>query len=219
MVAVSLDDNRVDSSVAFEVSDKRVYVVDDNRDVRRSLHFSLAAIGVVAWPFVCAQDFLDQIGTLRPAPILLDVRMPGMDGHELLAALRDRGIGWPVIMMSAHGDIPIAVRSIKLGAVDFLEKPFSFGDLEELLSEAQDQVVEVAQIADARKAARAVWSSLSPREAEVIDILVAGVANKVVAEELGLSVRTVEIHRANAMAKLKLRSMAQVVVLKAKMAS
>lgn len=105
---------------------KQVYVVDDNSDVRRSLHFSLSAIDIVSWPFSCAQDLLDQAASLPPAPLLLDIKMPGIDGLEALTLLRDQGIDWPVIMMSAHGDIKMAVKSIKLGAADFLEKPFKF---------------------------------------------------------------------------------------------
>lgn len=194
-------------------SDRRVYVVDDNRDVRRSLHFSLAAVGISAWPFVCAQDFLDQADTLTPSPILLDVRMPEIDGLQMLAALRDRNIGWPVIMMSAHGDIPIAVQSIQLGAVDFLEKPFGIGELELLLSNAYVHLSEVTCRAEVRVRARAAWERLSAREAQVIELLLTGVSNKVVAQELGLSPRTVEIHRASGLAKLELKSLAQVALL------
>ncbi len=195
-------------------SERRVYVVDDNSDVRRSLHFSLASIGIAAWPFVCAQDFLDQATTLTPDPILLDVRMPGMDGLQLLTTLRDHHVNWPVIMMSAHGGIPIAVQSIKLGAIDFLEKPFKIGDLEDILSEAYAHLAEATQLSKARSHAQEAWKGLTQREAQVLDLLMAGAANKAVAHELNLSVRTIEIHRGRALSKLKLKSLAQVVFLR-----
>jgi two-component system response regulator FixJ len=201
------------------VAERRVYVIDDDSDIRRSLHFGLASVNIVAWPFVCAQDFLDQVATLAPSPILLDVRMPGMNGVELLARLRELNIHWPVIMMSAHGDIPIAVSSIKLGATDFLEKPFAFGELEELIAQADSQLAESMRHEEERAKARAAWDRLTARESQVIELLITGVANKVVAAELDLSVRTVEIHRASAMVKLNVKSLAQVVALRIAMTS
>ena len=193
---------------------RQVYVIDDDPDVRRSLHSSLAAAGITGWPFACAQDFLEQVDILAPFPVLLDIRMPGMDGLELLASLRDRHILWPVIMMSAHGDIPVAVRSMRLGAVDFLEKPFKFENLEALLHEAEANLPKATQLTASRLEARRVFQGLSPREKQVIDLLVAGKANKAIGDKLRISARTVEVHRAHALRKLGLKSLAQVAVLK-----
>jgi len=194
-------------------SQKRVYVVDDNSDVRRSLHFSLASVDIVGWPFVCAQDFLDGAASLPPAPLLLDVKMPGIDGLETLTLLREQGINWPTIMMSAHGDISMAVKSIQLGAVDFLEKPFKFEELVELLDAAYQNLEQVGESKFSKHEAQELLDRMSPREAEVIDLLVQGDANKTVANELGLSVRTVEVHRANAFAKIGVKNLPQVLAL------
>lgn len=192
----------------------RVYVIDDDSDIRRSLHSSLGSAGIVAWPFASAQDFLEHEASLDPGPILLDVRMPGIGGIELLARLRKLEIDWPVIMMSAHGGIPIAVQSMKLGAVDFLEKPFNFGELELLLRKAHKQINERKASSLTRRQADAIFATLTPREAQVIDLLVAGAPNKTVASELGISLRTVETHRAKALEKLGVKSLALVVALK-----
>lgn len=196
------------------VGKRRVYVVDDNRDVRRSLHFSLSALGIDVRSFVCAQDLLGELDTLAPSPILLDIRMPKIDGLETLARLRERNVHWPVIMMSAHGDIPIAVESIKLGAVDFLEKPFELGVLEELLMEAWPKLQKAVQVSLTLGDMQRAWAQLTPREEQVLNRLSAGAPNKAVAREFGLSVRTIENHRANGLAKLGLKSMAEVVALK-----
>lgn len=190
---------------------KHVYIVDDNSDLRRSLHVSLAAVKIVGWPFSCAQDLLDQADSLVPAPLLLDVMMPKIDGLEALTLLREQGINWPVIMMSAHGDIKIAVKSIRLGAVDFLEKPFKFEDLESLLEAAFKHLASVPKVELSKRDAQALLGRLSSREGEVIELLVKGNSNKIVGEVLGLSPRTVEIHRAHAMRKIGVKSLAEVV--------
>lgn len=196
-----------------EDAQKRVYIVDDNSDIRRSLHFSLATVNIVAWPFVGAQDFLDAAASLTPAPLLLDIKMPGIDGIEALTFLREQGINWPTIMMSAHGDISIAVKSMQLGAVDFLEKPFKFEDLVELLDTAYENLAQTGEGKFSKRDAQDLLSRMSPREAEIIERLVQGDANKKVASDLGLSVRTVEVHRANAMAKIGVKSLPQILAL------
>lgn len=190
-----------------------VYVVDDHSDVRRAIHFSLSAVGIVGWSFANAHDFLEQLDTLVPAPVLLDLRMPGIDGLEALAILRSRDIHWPVIMMSAHGEIPLAVRAIQLGAVDFLEKPFCFKDLEEGLGRAYENLEQTIKANLTRRQAQELLATLTPREKQVLNLLVSGLSNKVVASQLGISDRTVEIHRFNLMAKLGLKSLAQAVSL------
>ena len=188
-----------------------VYVIDDDSDVRRSLHFLLSTIRLKSWPFASAQDFLDNSEGLSPAPILLDIRMPNIDGLRLMSLLRDREIDWPVIIMSAHGDIQVAVKATKLGAVEFLEKPFEFSALESSLRIAFAQLASVDGNLAARNSARAIFALLSVREHDVIQGLMQGVPNKVVAHMLNLSVRTVEMHRANALAKLQVKSIAEVI--------
>jgi two-component system response regulator FixJ len=192
-------------------SGSTVYIIDDESDVRRSLHFLLASAGLVSWPFASAQDFLDNFGGLEPAPVLIDIRMPGMDGLELMALMRERGVNWPVIMMSAHGDIKVAVKAIKLGAIEFLEKPFQFEALNLSLQAAFAQLAQANDSFVARNAARVAFALLSPREAAVINVLMRGIPNKTAAHVLDLSVRTVEMHRANALAKLQVKSIAEVI--------
>lgn len=188
-----------------------VYVIDDEIDVRRSLHFLLSTIGLVSWPFASAQDFLDNLSTLEPAPILLDIRMPSIDGLQLMSIMRERGINWPTIVISAHGDIQVAVKAMKLGAEEFLEKPFKFDQLDLCLQSAFARLADLNNSFAARNAARAAIALLSPREIEVIDVLMQGIPNKTAAHMLDLSVRTVEMHRANALAKLNVKSMAAVI--------
>lgn len=188
-----------------------VYVIDDESEVRKSLHFLLSTAGLVSWPFASAQDFLDNLNDLSPAPILLDIRMPNLDGIELMTMLPDRGVNWPIIVISAHGDIQVAVKSIKLGAIEFLEKPFEFEALEPCLQSAFVQLESLHDRYALRNAARERFALLSPRETEVITVLIRGTANKTAAHLLDLSVRTVEMHRANALSKLKVKSLAEVV--------
>ncbi len=201
-----------DSIVAHDAdTDARVYVIDDESEVRRSLHFLLSTAGLVSWPFASASDFLDNLEELEPAPILLDIRMPDIDGIQLMNMLRDRGIEWPVIVMTAHGDIPIAVQVIKLGAMEFLEKPFEFEALELCLQNAFARLAAVKEADAVRNIARSRFELLSPRETEVVNVLMQGISNKAAAHVLSLSVRTIEMHRANALTKLEVKSIAEVV--------
>ena len=192
---------------------RHVYIIDDDTDVRQSLHFLLASFSINAWPFAQAADFIEQLPSLKPAPVLTDVRMPHIDGLELLAILKEREVDWPVIVMTAHGDVKIAVRAMKLGAIDFLEKPFQPNMLEIMLERAFDLVDQTDRIVRARNDARDLIAQLSRREREIVLILMNGIANKAAAHKLGLSVRTVEMHRSNALAKLGLKSMAEVMAL------
>lgn len=192
---------------------RRVYVIDDDVDVRKSMHFLLSVSAMTAWPFAEASDFLDQLPGLRPAPILLDIRMPRISGLEVLAILAERDVRWPVIMMTAHGDISIAVQAMKLGAIEFLEKPFQPDMLDQALDKAFAILDQTVRSQGARTDARRRLGLLSAREREVVAILTEGVPNKVAAHRLGLSVRTVEMHRGNALSKLGLRSIAEVLAL------
>ena len=190
---------------------RSIYVIDDDIDIRKSLHFMFAASNIQARPFAMVQDFLDELGFLAPAPILLDIRMADIDGLQFLEMLKSLEIVWPVIVLTAHGDITTAVRAMKLGAIDFLEKPV----LPDALHLAVDQGFEILDrlehVFSARDQARYRMEQLTPRERETIAILMEGVHNKEDAHRLGLSVRTVEMHRANALGKLKVRSIAEVV--------
>jgi two-component system response regulator FixJ len=188
-----------------------VYVIDDNVDVRKSLHFAMQSAGITVWPFGSPADFLDALDGLSPAPILLDVRMPKMDGIELLRMIRDRSVDWPVIMMTAHGEIPIAVAAMKLGALDFLEKPFAIELLEELLTDAYDKVARAVITTEQRRNATDAFAKLSGRERQVALGLGSGRTNKEIAQDLGISPRTVEVHRASALKKLTVKSTADAI--------
>lgn len=190
-----------------------LYVIDDDADVRKSLHFLLSASAMTVWPFAGAADFFDQLPHLTPAPILLDIRMPEIDGLEVLSMFKERGIDWPIIVMTAHGDVAIAVRAMKLGAIDFLEKPFAAALLDSVLDQAFGLLDALKRSRLARDEARRLIGLLSSRELEIVRILSEGVANKVVAERLGISTRTVEMHRSNALVKLGLKSIAETVAL------
>lgn len=195
--------------------DRCVYIIDDDSDLRKSLKFLLSATGITAWPFAAAEDFFDHLPGLMPGPILLDIRMAGLDGLQTLHLLRDHQIGWPVIIMSAHGDIAIAVKAMKLGAIEFLEKPFMAEMLDTALSQAFDNLRASEQSQCAATQARQRLSTLSPRESEVIHCLVEGIPNKIVAHRLEMSVRTAEMHRGNALKKLGVKSIAEVVAITA----
>ena len=190
---------------------RTVYVIDDNVDVRKSLHFALASCGLTVWPFGRPRDFIDEVANLPPAPILLDIRMPEIDGVQVLEMLRERAIDWPVIMMSAHGDISVAVAAMKLGATDFLEKPFAIQRLEQLLDVAFNDLKQTVENARRGDELRKKLATLSPRERQVAQALVEAKTTKVIAQDLGLSDRTVEIFRRGILAKLEVSNTASVV--------
>lgn len=195
------------TTVAFPV--KRVYVVDDDAEVRKSLHFLLATSNIESWAFGDGADFIAQIGDLTPAPILLDIRMPDMDGFDVIAQLHALDIFWPVIILSAHGDVPVAVQAMKQGAIEFIEKPYVAEDLELAIADGFATLAAGLESRQRREVARQKMQLLSPREGEVVRELISGAPNKIVAHRLGLSTRTVEMHRARAMAKLNLKSIAE----------
>jgi two-component system response regulator FixJ len=192
---------------------RQVYVIDDDIDVRKSLHFLLASSSIIGWPFATSADFLDQLPGLVPAPILLDIRMPIIGGLQTLEILRERGISWPVIVMTAHGDVTVAVRAMKLGAMDFLEKPFKSDLLDCVLDNAFNILAQTQRLLGVRDHARRLIGGLSKRESETVALLIEGVPNKIAAHRLGLSARTVEMHRSNALTKLGLKSIPEVIAL------
>lgn len=173
----------------------------------------LAAANIPSRPFASGTDFLDDLPELAAGSILLDLRMPQMDGFELMAELSRREIAWPVIVMTGHGEVSVAVRAMKLGAVDFLEKPFS----EEALMSCFDHAFPLLEQREAdslrRRGARQRIDLLTAREREVLRGLLGGGSNKVIAQDLGISLRTVEMHRGNMMDRLQVDTLAEAVAL------
>lgn len=192
----------MDSTLAEEGLAREVYIVDDNLHIRTSLHGLLDSIGIRGFCFGQATDFIDSIEQLAPAPILLDMRMPDVDGLEIMAILRSRSSLCPVIVMTGHGDVPLAVSAMKLGAIDFLQKPFKLDTLEAALNHAFRSLDRQLAANRQRTSMRERLGALTTREREVAEHLGGGASNKAVALRLGLSVRTVEMHRAGAMKKL-----------------
>jgi two-component system, LuxR family, response regulator FixJ len=191
------------------LSSHYVYVVDDDRDVRRSLSFMLGAAEIKSHPYGSGADFLEALADLEPGCILLDIRMPHMDGFHVMAALAERGIDWPVIVMTGHGEVPTAVRAMKAGAVDFIEKPFSEQALLTCFEQAFTLLEERKVAGKRRRDASERAALLTQRETEVLASLLAGHSNKQIATELGISLRTVEMHRGNMMDRLQASSLAE----------
>jgi two-component system, LuxR family, response regulator FixJ len=189
------------------MTDAKVYLVDDELAVRRSISFMLKTAGMAVEAFESGEAFLKVAAGLEPGCVLLDVRMGGIDGLAVQQLLRERGIMLPVIIITGHGDVGLAVRAMKAGAVDFIEKPFEKATLIGAIAQAQLHNQGLEQIHRLAAAAQAQLNVLTPRERDVLDGLVNGHSNKVVAYDLGISPRTVEIHRANLMAKLSVHSL------------
>lgn len=185
-----------------------VYVVDDDPMIRLSMSFALSTAGFTVRPFVSGRDFVEELSALQPGCVLLDIRMPDIDGFAVLEAMRDRLTDLPVVVMTGHGDVVTAVRAMKAGARDFIEKPCADEVLLAVLNSAFDSLTDDIPGAMSRADARLRLGVLTAREQEVLRALVGGLANKVIAARLGLSVRTVEMHRANMMERLKLVSLA-----------
>lgn len=188
-----------------------VYVIDDDEAVRASLRFLIESDIHPVETFAAAQDFLGQPLKDDAGCVIADVRMPGMSGLELQEALNARGVTLPLIIITGHGDVEMAVRAMKNGAFDFVEKPFKDKELLGVV----DRAIMESQEADAdrvyRRGVRMLLRQLSPREHQVLDLIVAGTPNKRVATELGISEKTVEAHRSNIMAKMQAASFAELV--------
>ncbi len=188
-----------------------VHVVDDDDAVRSSLRLLLKSVGLPTVAHASAHEFLAAWDGDQPGCLVLDVRMPGMSGIELQAELNQRGAIIPVIFISGHGDIPMAVEAIQHGAFDFLQKPFRDQDLIDRVQRALASDAEHRQLLQQRETLRQRLESLTPREQEVLELVTQGKANKVMAGDLGVSQRTVEIHRARVMEKMGAQSLAQLV--------
>jgi two-component system response regulator FixJ len=188
-----------------------VHVIDDDEAMRDSLAFLLDASGLSPRTYESAVSFLDQLDSAQTGVIVTDVRMPDMSGLDLVRRLKARNVPLPIVMITGHGDVPLAVAAMKAGVVDFLEKPF---DEESLLGSIRSALAQGA-LAEAdqteRDRIRRVLDSLSPREQEVLDGVIEGKLNKVIAHELGISPRTVEVYRANVMSKTGARGLSELV--------
>jgi len=186
-----------------------IYVVDDDEAIRRSLSFLLKTSGFAVQMFEGGLPFLKAAAGLEPGCVLLDVRMPDMDGLEVQRELRARGVMLPVVIMTGHGDVDMAVAAMKAGASDFIEKPFEKAALLACIAAAQRQSVAERGLSARAQEAQARLNALTARERDVLDGLIQGLPNKTIAYDLGISPRTVEIHRANLMQKLEVRSLAE----------
>jgi two-component system response regulator FixJ len=188
-----------------------VLVVDDDEAVRGSLKLLLKSAGLTARAYPSAAEFLAAHDDGQPGCLLLDVRMPGMSGLELQDELNRRGAIIPVIFITGHGDVPMAVEAMRRGAMDFLQKPFRDEDLIDRVNRALARDRDNRAQLEARDAIRGRLARLTPRESQVLRLLAAGKSNKQMAGDLGVSQRTVEIHRAHLMHKTEATSVAQLV--------
>jgi two-component system response regulator FixJ len=192
------------------MADQIVFVVDDDADARDSLCALLESAGVAAEAHESARTFLDAYQR-RPGCLIADIRMPDMDGLELQEELNRRNAGLPVIVVTGHADVPLAVRAMKAGAVDLIEKPYDDALLLASVKRALAQAHGAREQAAATEAAKARIAALSVRERQVLELLVAGQPNKIIAFELDISPRTVEIHRAHVMEKMEAKSLSDLV--------
>ena len=189
----------------------KVFIVDDDQGVRESVRILMRSIGAESEAFPSAQDFLDAYDPAKPGCLVLDVRMPGMSGLELQEQLASLGSTLPIIFITAHGDVPMAVEAVKAGAMDFVQKPFRDQELIDKIQVALAENARVRKKLEDRSRIAERIASLTPREHEVMEMVVEGNANKVIAIDLGLSQRTVEIHRARVMKKMEADSAPQLV--------
>lgn len=188
-------------------TDPTVFIVDDDNEVREAIELLMHSIGLPACSFASAADYLNQFDPNAPGCLVLDVRMKGMSGLELQEKLGEAPLHPPIIIITGHGDVPMAVRAVQAGAVDFLEKPFNDQTLLDAVHRAIEQDAShrgrASRLADiAERLAR-----LTPREREILEQIVAGKRNKVIAADLGISQSTVEAHRAKVMEKLEAKSL------------
>jgi two-component system, LuxR family, response regulator FixJ len=189
----------------------KVYVIDDDEAMRDSLNFLLDSAGFSVTLFESALNFLDLLPRLDFGCVVSDVRMPGLDGIELLKRMKAGHSTFPIVIMTGHGDVPLAVEAMKLGAVDFLEKPFEddrlIGMIEAAIRQAEPALRSEAVTHDI--AARV--ATLSPRERQVMEGLIAGLSNKLIARNYDISPRTIEVYRANVMTKMQANSLSELV--------
>ncbi len=185
-----------------------VFIVDDDPGMRDSLWAMLRARGIDAEVYVSGEDFLNSCRLDRPGVLLLDMRMPGLSGLDIIEVMEERGVELPFIVMTGHGDVPLAVKAMKAGAFDFIEKPFNTDQLVSHIEQARAQAELSSEERSKRQQAKARVARLTNREREVLTCLVAGQQTKRIAADLGLSVRTVEVHRSNIIKKFEVDNVA-----------
>lgn len=188
-----------------------VYLVDDDGDVRDAIVFLLENEGFPVRAFAVPQALLDELDGDSRGCLVLDVRLPQMDGLQLLEALRARSVDMPAVFISGHGDIPLAVRAVQAGALDFLEKPFRDDVLLEKVSNGLELDRSTSESHSERHAVEQRLDELTPREREVMEGMLQGKLNKIIASDLGVSVRTIEVHRSNVLDKLHARNSSDMV--------
>jgi len=188
-----------------------VFVVDDDDAVRNSMRWLVESVGLPVETYASAREFLETHDPNRPGCLVLDVRMPGMSGLDLQEKLHEKGIVIPIIVVTGHGDVPTAVRAIKAGAVEFIEKPVNDQLLLDTIQRCIEKDSEYRQELATRSVIAARYMSLTPREREVMARVVAGEPNKVIARNLDLSAKTIEAHRAAVMRKMEADSLASLV--------
>jgi FixJ family two-component response regulator len=188
-----------------------VFVVDDDHAVRESLRWLVESIDLRVETYDSAKSFLANCGPERPGCLVLDVRMPGMTGLDLQQSLESQGITLPVIVITGYGDVPTAVRAMRQHAVDFLEKPFNDLALLELIQHCVERDALNRQTGAVRRDIGGKFAKLTPREREVLELVCAGMSNKEAARQLGVSPKTIEVHRARVMEKMGAASFAELV--------
>jgi two-component system response regulator FixJ len=193
------------------MTNRRVYLIDDDLAVRDSLSFLLSTHDLEVKAFEEAAPFMDELGQLKAGCVLTDMRMPGLTGLQLAKHLKENGSSLPVIIMTGHGDVPLAVEAMKSGVVDFIEKPFSDEVVLAAIESALERLDRDNEHDRERAEVLARIEKLTGRERDVMAGLVAGGANKVIADDLGISARTVEIYRANVMDKMQARSLSDLI--------
>ncbi len=188
-----------------------VFVVDDDDAMRSSLRWLIESINLKVRTFASALEYLDAFDPDEAGCLVLDVRMPGMSGMELLDRLADYPLTPPTIIITGHGDVPMAVRAIKHGALDFIQKPFNDNELLDRIQQALDADARNRQEMAGLDSLKARYDALTPREREIMDLVVTGMSNKNIATGLDISSRTVEVHRSRIMKKLRVRTLADLV--------
>ena len=191
--------------------ERKVYVIDDDAAMRDSLNFLLEAAGFEVTMFDTATKFLNVLPRLDFGCVVSDVRMPGIDGIELLKRMKALTSRFPIVIITGHGDVPLAVEAMKLGAIDFLEKPFEDDRLIAMIDAAIRQGDSAARDQAVTRDLAARIASLSPRERQVMDGLIAGLSNKLIARDYDISPRTIEVYRANVMTKMQANSLSELV--------
>ena len=188
-----------------------IFVVDDDDAVRDSLSDLIDSVGLAVATYPSAHEFLEVYDNAERGCLVLDIRMPGMSGLELQDRLNERGSTLPIVFITGHGDVPMAVEAMKRGAVDFIQKPFRDQELLDRINLALEQNRRRRAAEETKQDIAQRITSLTRREREVMDMVIQGKANKVIAIDLGLSQRTVEVHRAHVMDKMKARTLAELV--------